>query len=516
MQNPPQVENEIRLQAILRLLESCPSISKGLDGFEALSSDVNEKVLPSLLDGTNDLVALIKDRTLKGLSYQQLIDESDRLEFIIKFPSKLDQYLENPDDFIQCVNSLELIEQLHKRVAHQAPIIDILYDEAEKRRDSLVTNCCEKLEKLENSPDETLIGIVNNLIICGKFNGIDIRLKYLETRDNWFNNACEQQEASFDNVVQVHCKGLPMIFNEFKMLFCQDEKYTDDIQACRRRLSQFKINSQDQDEYTIINSWLLLKTSIFISSLELYLQAIHDNDVKTPTMIEDTIDKCSVLATSLSDFGFDFSPQLRPLFVRALTKEIKDSLDLATENFESSFTRTIFKSIESLLLPVDDDILKKTNMRLDEQLPKSIEHYPIFRVYCLRLLDSLRWILTAKKLISPLNLCHDTYGALNASLSRIVKAISLAMNLDNNANNIYLTKIAISMIKDVVPFISDHCERLFPERLILDAIGMTKSELRTILKSENGKHLNFRLDLRFISEPLRSTMPTLLDTNSSS
>lgn len=508
MQNPPQVENEIRLQAIVRLLESCPVLGKGLNEFDGINGEINEKILPGLIDDTSELVALIKDKTLKGPSYQQLINESDNLEFFIKFPSKLDQYSENPEDFIRCVNSLELIDQLHKKFAHQAPIIDKLYEEAEKRRNKLVENCCVKLEKLDDLSIETLSSLVDNLKICGKFNEMELRLKYLEARDNWFNNACEQQGASFHNVVQVHCKGLPMIFREYDLLFCQDNAGSDDdTEACRRRLATFSIDSLDQDEFTIINTWLLLKASIFVSSLELYLQAIHHNDIKTPTMIEDTIEKCSQLAESLSDFGFDFSSQLRPLFINAITKEIKSCLDHATENFETSFTKTIFKSIESLLLPVDDEILRKTNLRPSEQLPKSIEHYPIFRVYCLRLLDSLRWVSTAKKLISPLNLCHDTYSALNASLSRVVKAISLAMNLDNNSNNIYLTKIAISMITEVVPFISDYCEQFFPEKIILNALGLTKTEFRNL-----GKFTNFRLDMKFVSEPLRLTMPTLLET----
>lgn len=474
---------------------------------DQLNSTLNDGHLVSLIDSASDINFNLQSTFLRGENYRNLKEQTTELDSIIDLTTKLDECIHEPTRFNEAVELFEMIEYLHRKHGTQLSIIESIHKQSERRREYFIASLCNRLEQLKAPSREELVSIVNYLIRCGNFSDRDLRLKYLQARDNWFNNSCEEKSSSFDDVLSVHCSGLPMIFNEYKSIFSLDSSEILDW-----KLTKLSSNDPTKEDGAIINSWLLLKASIFIASLKIYLKTINQSRNQTPTMLGDTMQKCFELTGSLASIGFDFSSRLSPLFSEALANEVVSSIERATEKFESSFASIVSKSIESLLLPVEDEILRISNMRSEEQLPKSIEHYPIYRIYCLRLIDSLRWLQATKNTLSPISLCIDTYAALNSSLTRITKALSAVLNMDNNFNHPMLNKIAISFITEVIPFITNYCERLFPERVILNAIGLSKSEFKNLFANEPEKLKNFRIDLRQIVDPLKSTMPALVET----
>lgn len=468
---------------------------------------INDEHLVKLIGAASEVNVTLQNTSLRGESYHSLIKQAYDLDSIINLTTKLDECIHEPKRFHEAIELLETIQYLYRKHGTQLTIIDSLHKQSEKQREHLIFNLCKRLEQLKDSSREELVSIVNYLARCGNFSDRDLRLKYLQSRDNWFNNNCEEKSASFDDVLSVYCSGLPMIFNEYKSIFSLDASDIVDW-----KLTKLSTTDPTKEDGAIINSWLLLKVTVFIASLKVYLKAINQTCNQTPTMIGDTMQKCFELTGWLATIGFDFSSQLRPLFSEALVNEVVSSIEKATVKFESSFAAIVSKSIESLLLPVEDEILRISNMRPEEQLPKSIEHYPIFRIYCLHLIDSLRWLQTTKSTLSPISLSTETYSALNTSLTRAMKALSALLNMDNNSNHPILTKIAISFITEVVPFITNYCERLFPSRTILGAIGLSKSEFKNLSANEPDQLKNFCLNLKQIANPLRSTMPALVQT----
>lgn len=477
-----------------------------LNNVEHLNLSINDKYLVNLLSNSKDVSSDIADTTLRWQGYQKLLKQAPELERIVSLTNKLDYYIHSTEKFDEALELLETVNHLYKDYGHQVPLIESIYKEAERQREYLVANLCFKLEHMKRTSEDEAMSVVNHLARCGNFSDRELRLRYLQARDNWFNNVCEDQNSSFDDVVKIYCDGLPMIFNEYKTVFGTTNEILSD------KSMKLLSNDTSREDGAIINSWLLLKLTVFLVSLEVYLKSMNQSDTHTPTMLGDTMRKCFELTDWLSSIGFDFSSQLRPVFHRALLEEIKMSIEKATNSFETAFATTISKSIESLLLPIDDEILRISNMRPEEQIPKSIGDYPIFRVYCLYILDSLRWLQATKKILSPINLSFETYSTLNASLTRVMKALAITLNTDNNSKHPILSKIAISFVTEVLPFIRDYCEKLFPERLILSAIGLTKSEFKKIYLNEPERLKDFRLDLKQIAEPLRSTMPALLQT----
>lgn len=397
-----------------------------------------------------------------------------------------------------------MADHLYKNHGHQYPLIETIHRESEKQREYLIANLCDRLSELKETSGDELKTIVNRLIRCGQFSARELRLRYLQARDSWFNDECDSKSDSSDELISFFCRGLPQVFEEYKSIF-------SDSNPLAVSAMMMSVTDSTKEGGAIINSWLLLKTSTFIVSLEIHLKTMSKSKLLTPTMISDIMLKCFKLTDWLASIGFDFSSQLRPLFAQTISEEVKTSIESVSTKFESDFTKIISQSIESLLLPVEDEILRISNLaKPEEQLPKSICHYPIFKIYCLYLIDSLRWIQTTKSVLSPMSLSLDTYGALNSSLTRIMKALAVVLNLDNNSNHPILSKIAISFLTEVLPFFSNYCELLFPEKVILSAIGMSKTEFKSICAREPHKLRNFCLDLRQIGDPLRGTMPALM------
>lgn len=494
-------DSEARFEFVLKVLDSCESIGDKLNHVDQINSTLNDSFLKTMIEDASELSSLLRHHNSNAQSYKVLLEKTHELESIFDINSRLDDYIHNPTQFDLAIDCLETIDQLNRMYGHEVQIIEACHERSKRQRQYLIANICQSLERMKDPSNNEISQAVGHLIRCGNFSERDLKLKYIQARDNWFNNACEDQSSSFDHVVSVYANGLPMIFNEYKSLFGDSSGLVNK--------SLMPVSDPAKEDSAIINSWLLLKSSIFISSLEVYLKGISQSGVQTPTMIGDTMKKCFQLTESLALIGFDFSSQLRPLFSQALAEEVKSCIENATTRFELGFTQIISKSIESLLLPVDDEITRISNMRPDEQLPKSIENYPIFKVYFLYIIDSLRWLQATKTIWSPISLCLEVYGALNSSLNRAVKALSIILNMDNNSNHPILTNIAICLMTQVLPFLVNYCERIFPKKLILSSLGISKAEFKSICSSQPDELKNFRLDLRGVSESLRSIKPGL-------
>lgn len=476
-----------------------------MNELDYLSNAIEDEDMPELLKLTSEInVNESRIRSQAASKCLSVLHNDQLLESIVQILPRLSELIEGRFD--EAIHLLDQVADLNDKYGAQIPIIDHVFRESEKLRIKLISNLSKRLDQLAECNIDEVSSVIRQLFRCGNFTNRSLKLKYLQARDNWFNNKCEASGSSFDDVVNVHYDGLPMIWKEYKSIFSSQDSSISD-----KSIGLMNGDPMAEDG-AIINSWLLMKTSIFISSLEVYLESIHQSGNQTPTMLGDTIQRCFELSDKLASIGFDFSTRLRPLVLEAISVEVKASIDKATERFETHFTAVVSKSIETLLLPVEDEILRISNMRPDEKLPESIEHYPVFRIYCLHVMNSLRWLHICRDFVSPVSLCLNTYDALNTSMVRVTKALATILNLDSNTRHPILTKIAISYITEVLPFFAKYCETLFPERVILSSIGLSKADYKSLFANEPDQLRGIRLNHKQIAEPLRSTMPRLLQT----
>jgi len=455
---------------------------------ENLSIDFNELDFSKLIGLSNDLTQILdSSRCLRSENYHKLLEESPAIKSISELSISLDQYVDDPSRYEDAMHIIESIEKLRSDFSDHPEVFGTIIDKANKKRDYLLVNLCNHLDNQRATPVDQLGQIVQLLARCGRFSNRELRLRYLQARDHWFDDECECKSDSFDELIQFFSQGLPKIFEEYRMIFGAIASQSPD------KYAPVAYDGFSKDDASIINSWLLLKTSTFLLSLELHLKSLSQSRLLTPTSIDDTMKKCFRLTNSLAAIGFDFGCQLRLLFLKSLKDEVSYSIERATLKFETEFTNILSKSIESLLLPIDDEILRVSNLKPEEKLPKSIEHYPVFKIYCLNIIDSLRWIRATQNSISSTCLCIDVYKSLNTSLSRVMQAITVMLNTVNNASHPILSKVSVLFLTDIMPFIVAYCDIIFPERLVLSAIGLSKSEFKALCTQEPEKVSNLRL-----------------------
>ena len=500
------VDNDKRFDTLIAVSNSCDRISNQLGVADQLSSSIANQYLSGLIVDVNEVESSLRQKIFAGPEYQKLLEHAPELESIVSIPIKLTQYIDDPNRFDDALDLLEYVHDLNEKYSKELPIIESIYKQSREQHSHLSINLCNHLDDLKESSKEELKKLVHQIIRCGTLSGRELRLRFLQARDYWFNNECETRAESFDELISFFCQGLPQIFEEYKCIF------SDSASLANSKLMTMSSDNSNREDGAIINSWLLLKTSTFILSLEMHLKMLEHSKLLTPTMIGDTMQKCFRLTDWLASIGFDFSSQLRPLFSKSVVNEIKYCIERATIKFEAEFTKTVSKSIETLLLPVDDEILRISSMKPEEQIPKSIGHYPVFKIYCLYIIDSMRWVQATKSNLSPISLCSDVYAALNASLTRVMQAVAVALNMDNNSNHPILSKIAITFLTEVLPFMTNYCEHIFPEKVVLSALGLSKTEFKNICVHEPDKVKHFRLDLRQIGHSLRGIMPALMQT----
>lgn len=448
-----------------------------------------------LIELSSELAGDIESsRSFRGQAYKSLSDQNPNIKNLSTLSNRLELCIDDKYRYSEALDIIDHLKDLHKDHP-DLPAIQALNQKVAKQREYILANLQNELDSLQDCPLQELSGIVQLLIRCGNFTRRKIQLRFLQARDRWFNDECESKSESFDQLTTFFCHGLPKIYNEFKSIFGDSEA---------QAINKFTAisNDKDQDGGPIINSWLLLKTTTFVLSLDMHLKTLTQSRLLTPSMLGDTMEKCFKLTNWLSSIGFDFSSQLVPLFSKSITSEVKYSMDRSTVRFETEFTKIVSKSIGSLLLPVDDEILRISNMRTEEKTPPSLEHYPVFKIYCLYMIDSMRWVRAASAHISPISLCQDVYSAINASLSRVVQTLTVILNTDDNAKNPILSKISTLFLTEIVPFLSRYCELLFPEKIILNALGLTTREFKNLCDNEPDQVKNLHFDQK-IFERLR-------------
>lgn len=495
------MDQDQRFEVVSRATECLNHMQEQLEKCEANIETIVDKHIAELSETTSQVDALLKGPLMKKDTYEDILSQLENLQYLLHFNSKLDDCIFDSARHSEAMQMIDYINELNKKSSFEFPFITKIHLKSEKQREILALQLCNKLERFGESTVDEAFEIVRSIAKCKCFSIRQLRLKYLQARDNWFNKKCDDYKESFDDVASFYSEGLVKVFTEYKSIFTDSNYLTSN--------SSVALDPSTKEDGAFINSWLLLKTTLFISSLELYLDDLNQNSLHTPTMLSDTMQKCFQLTNRLASIGFDFSSELKPMFTKALMKEVRSCIEKATSKFQFSLANATAKSIESLLLPVEDEILRISNMKSREQLPKTIEHYPIFKIYFLHLIDSLRWLHSTKNILSPVNLCLDFYGCLNASLIRATKALAMIFDMDkssgSNSMHPILTKIAISLVTEVLPFIANYCQEFFPEKVIINSLGLSKSEFKAV----NLK--NFKLDLQMIVEPLLASMPALVN-----
>jgi hypothetical protein len=224
----------------------------------------------------------------------------------------------------------------------------------------------------------------------------ELKMKFLQERGFWFETLLSKipKNDSYQHLiktVEVTRVSLFNIITQYKALFDEDGEK----------------NSR------LINGWVQEKLENFLKNLESNLLSSNINI----TDIVAITNQCMYFGSSFSRVGYDFRAFLAPIFIRAVSKAIKSTVNELTNHFErdmETFT-LINRDVKPLVRKSDVEISSNNNLQPSEAI---LEFYPL-AAYTNRLLI----LFNELRICVALACAKELVASLNSSLEVATKCI---------------------------------------------------------------------------------------------
>ncbi|KRT81886.1 hypothetical protein AMK59_5152 [Oryctes borbonicus] len=440
-----------------KLLKNIPSFEQKCQTFAAETNDIN---------------------TLRKLNSLTLTRNAQLLE-ILELPQLMDSFIK--DGLYE--NALELASYVRRLYAKHSdiPIFKSILNDVEKSWLVMLHQLLSQLRADLTLPKSLqIVGYLRRMEI---FTETELRLKFLQARDTWFQNCIStipNEDATYhlNKTIEMTRVNLFTIVTQYRAIFNDDE---------HSPLSQVK---SDVNQNIIFFGWIRNKITEFLTILESDLQ-------KGVSSIDSILGQCMYFGLSFSKVGCDFRSLMVKIFTKVISKHFQQSVSKATKNFE--------KNMEKFTLINKNHPSVPWKMKITDpiQPPDSlIEFYP--------LADYLNQILTAfneLRLCPPITIVCNVVHYLEESLLAVCKAILTLYAQERQAFNSNskdaFTRLCSCFADDLVPYLQKCVHVIFPPNVIAAHIGVNVQQLQ----KENISFMNKAK----IIEPIRHLLPVKIE-----
>jgi hypothetical protein len=439
-------------QAFIKTAESSRKVLKGWNETTKNVENLIEKV-PELTKNCDEFVKIAYDlNTSSRLNALTMKKHIEILE-ILELPQLMEMSIreEKYADALELANYVEkLSAKFNNSNNNNVPIINSIAKTIESSWHVMITQLLSELKCDLTLPK--CLQIVGYLRRMQAFSTQELKLKFLQARDNWFKEllASIPKNDPFQHLtktIEVTRVNLFNIITQYKALF--DDDFSKDT------------NSKS---YIMFCSWIHDKIDDFLKTLDADLT----NSNCTLMDIASTLGQCMYFGVSFSRIGLDFRAELTPIFIKCINKYLSVSVKKATKQFESdmeSFT-LINKEIASfkrhLKAPDIDDDVENNNDDKPVAPPESLLDFQPLAIYCNALINIFNELRTC----APLAILHPFVIALENSLECVSKAIlnfyrseQQAFGLKEKEN---FLKMCSSFAFEFIPYIQLCINVIFP------------------------------------------------------
>ncbi|KAI4462738.1 conserved oligomeric golgi complex component 8 [Holotrichia oblita] len=449
--------NTIELD-LFKLLENIPTFEQKCQTFAVETNGIN---------------------TLRKLNSLTLTRNAQLLE-ILELPQLMDSFIK--DGLYE--NALELASYVRRLYTKHSdiPIFKSIVNDVEKSWLVMLHQLLSQLRSDLTLPKSLqIVGYLRRMEI---FTETELRLKFLQARDTWFQNCLtvisnEDTTYHLNKTIEITRVNLFIIVTQYRAIFNDDE---------HSPLSEARNTNMNQN--IIFFGWIRNKITEFLTILENDLQ-------KGVSSIDSILGQCMFFGLSFSKVGCDFRPLMVKIFTKVISKHFQQSISNATKNFE--------KNMEKFTLINKNHPSVPWRMKSTDpiQPPDSlIEFYP--------LADYLNHILTSfneLRLCPPITIVCDVVDSLEKSLLTVCKAIVTLYAQERQAFNSNskdaFARLCISFADDLVPYLQKCIHIIFPPNIITAHLGLNVQQLQ----KENISFLN---KVKII-EPIKHLLPAKIE-----
>ncbi|XP_045615267.1 conserved oligomeric Golgi complex subunit 8 isoform X1 [Procambarus clarkii] len=401
---------------------------------------------------------LATSRTLahsRHLTSLTLTKHTQLLE-ILELPQLMDTCVRN-GYYEEALEILAYVRRLEKKHT-DIPIIAGIVREVQSGTRLMLSQLLAQLRSPLALPQcLKVIGLLRRLDV---FTEPELRLKFLQARDSWFNGILKgiPKEDAYQHIIKVVEASRVHLFDivtQYRAIFSDDD-------------TRFSLGDPEVNEQAIFHGWILHKVNQFIKIVEKDLQR------GVGTNLEAVLAQCMFFGQSFSRIGADFRNLLIPLFQKAALLQCEK--DIRTANIKFDETLSSFSLMEAPQLSASTTFMAETQDKT--RPPLTLMEFPPLAHY----MNGLVTTFNTLRQCCPVATLPDVNRLLQQSLTKIIAALTELHRLESSGftsrEEKAFQRMCSVVAQGLLPHVNNCLRLLYPLQHISLITGVPVTQLQ--------------------------------------
>ncbi|XP_074640947.1 conserved oligomeric Golgi complex subunit 8-like isoform X1 [Tubulanus polymorphus] len=416
--------------------------------------DLLEK-LPKFSSECSDFLQIAEDINISRRMNSQTLQRHTQLLEILEMPQLMDTCVRNGyyEEALELAAHVKRLEKKHSSI----PVIQNIVEEVKSSTQLMLTQLIQQLRTNIQLP--ACLRVIGYLRRLDVFNEAELRIKFLQARDSWFQNVLKgiSAEDAYHHItksVEASRVHLFDIITQYRAIFSDDDTF-------------FSARDDSINEAAIFHGWILEKVSQFLATLE------SDLDRGIGNRLDSILGQCMYFGLSFSRVGADFRGLLPPIFQRAALKEFDAALKNANSKFDEAMQSYSLLSSPGLTTTTHSNLTH--SMQLSP--PLVLLDYQPLAAYCNNILTSFNDL----RLCVPISVAGNVAEKLQASLAHVIRVIlgfhRAEESVFDQRERSAFGQFCHVLARELIPYLNKCLQTLFPPAQIAQIFGLPLIEL---------------------------------------
>lgn len=424
------------------------SVEKHLEGLSSCLPNLKTRVESFLATSKN----LAQSRHLTSLT----LSKHTQLLEILELPQLMDTCVRNGyyEEALEIVAYVRRLEKKHTDI----PIIVGIVKEVQSGTRLMLGQLLAQLRTPLALPQcLKVIGLLRRLDV---FTEPELRLKFLQARDSWFNGILKgiPREDAYQHIIKVVEASRVHLFDivtQYRAIFSDDD-------------NRFGLGDPEVNEQAIFHGWILHKVNQFIRLVDKDLQrGVGSN-------LEAVLAQCMFFGQSFSRIGADFRNLLIPVFQKAALLQLEK--DIRTANIKFDETLSCFSLMEAQQLSSSSIFLPETQDKT--RPPLSLMEFGPLAYY----MNGLVAAFNTLRQCCPVATLSEALKLIHRSLAKVISALLELHRLESSGftarEEAAFQRMCSLVAHDLLPHINKCLLLLYPLQQISQITGISVNQLQ--------------------------------------
>ena len=460
--------------------------------------------LPKFSDSCRALGEVAKDMNSRRRLNSLTLSRHTQLLEILEIPQLMDTCVRNSyyEEALELAAYVRLMKQKFSSIA----IVSDIVAEVDASSRFMLQQLLQQLRGPIQLP--ACLKIIGYLRRQEVFSEVELRLKFLQARDSWFQS--QVNAVPTDNAYQHISKVIEIcrvyifdVITQYRAIF------SDDTEPLLGAMSSSK---EQQAACGVFHSWLVAKVSWFLSVLHADLSA------GVGGRLDSLLGQCMYFGLSLGRIGTDFRALLPPLFQEAALSTFQRNIDGALSAFRSALSHYTLAS--SIVLHAHSTLLSSTLAGTSSSNPGGVSATlaPSQLLEFPPLASLSNGVMSAfndLRPCAPLAVAPHVVSCLEECLLSVSTGlhsyyVTESSSVTSNETEVF-QHLCTAFVQTLVPLVQSSLDKLFPRETLLHAMGHVAADVAADSDVLRSLLLNVERVCAPLKEHLRAPLPAIVD-----